>query len=515
MTQVINSNLIVDSTPYVIAATPAARAFFNGAVISRNERIPIDPQTALVFTSAAAVGAYFGLDSDEYAYSQVYFKGFDKSTIKPSYLYFVRQANVAASAWLRGGSLSGMTLTQLQALSGTLTLTVDAETATTASIDLSGATSFSNAATIIDTALNAAFTATVACTYDSLLSAFVIESGTTGATSIVSFATGTLADNLKLRAVDGAIKSYGYAAETIEKPLVRLIDIALNWTTFTTIITTTDAERLTLAQWADASKDYRYICWDSDTDQVATNDTTSFALKMNGIKDANGNYTTEPVYNLKYTAIVYNSIEVAMLLMGFCAAINTDPLRNGKWVNLAFLTQTGFTPTVYNTSEAEILISKGVSFYGNFATANNNHPCFWNGKESGMFLWLQDSLASKKIRSDKAEAFINFMQTRQNAPFTPETYQALTAYIDANVFEPAVAIGMINKNVVLDDTQKQRIIDVFDNQNAPQNVFDRGYFYYVIPGNSTDRNNRKIRDLDAYTTGGSIQTNQNDSYLVQ
>jgi len=514
MTQVINSNLIVDSTPHVIAATPSTRSYFNGAVISLNERVPIDTQTALVFTSAAAVGDYFGLDSDEYTYAQVYFKGFDKSTIKPSYLYFTRQADVDVSAWLRGGSLGTMTLVQLQALSGTLTLTIDDETATTASIDLAAATSFSDAADIIDTALNTAFTALVTCTYDSLLGAFVITSGTTGATSIVSFATGTLSSGLKLNSAN-AIKSYGYAAEVISAPLDRLIDVALNWTCFTTIQATVDDERLTLANWANGKKDYRYICWSGNPAMIADGDTTSFAVLMNGIKDADGNYTTEPVYTLKYTAIVYDSITVAMALMGFCASINVDPLRNGKWVNLAFLTQTGLLPTVYGTTEAEYLISKGVSFYGNFATAQNNHPCFWNGKESGEFLWLQDSLADKKIRADIAEAFITFAQARQNLPFNPETYQSMTAYMDSAVFQPALAIGMINANVVIDDGQKLLINDHFDNQNAAQNVFNRGFYFKVNPSNSTQRAQRKATALYAYTTGGSIQTLTIDSYLVQ
>lgn len=516
MTQVINSRLIVDSTPHVIAATPALRAYFNGAVISRNERIPINPQTALAFTSALAVSNYFGLDSEEYNNALVYFKGFDKSTVKPSYLYFIRQADVAAAAWLRGGSLENMTLAQLQDLSGTLTLTVDAETKTTASIDLSGATSFSNAATLIDTALNTAFTATVGCTYDSLLSAFVIESGTTGVSSIVSFATGTLSASIKLTSTTGAVQSIGVDAEIITKPLDRLIDVALNWTLFTAVIDDlTDAERLTLAQWADSSKDYRYICWDDNADLVGAGDTTSFAVLMNGVKDDNGNYIVEPTYSLKYTAIVYSSIEMAMALMGFCAAINIDPLRNGKWVNLAFLTQTGLLPSVYNTTYAENLISKGVSFYGNFATAANNHPCFWNGKETGVFLWLQDSLADKKIRADIAEAFINFAQSRQNLPFNPETYQALAAYMDANVFQSAVQIGMINKGVELDEGQKLQLIDHFDNQYAAQNVFDRGFFFTAISASSLDRADRNLPALYAYTTGGSVQTFKPDSYLVQ
>jgi len=48
-----------------------------------------------------------------------------------------------------------------------------------------------------------------------------------------------------------------------------------------------------------------------------------------------------------------------------------------------------------------------------------------------------------------------------------------------------------------------------------QNVFDRGFFFKVIPATSAERAQRKATALYAYTTGGSIQTLKIDSYLVQ
>ena len=49
-------------------------------------------------------------------------------------------------------------------------------------------------------------------TYDSLSGAFIVTSGTTGATSTVSYGSGTTADALNLTAADGAVLSQGAAA---------------------------------------------------------------------------------------------------------------------------------------------------------------------------------------------------------------------------------------------------------------------------------------------------------------
>jgi hypothetical protein len=77
------------------------------------------------FPTAAAVGAFFGLTSPEYAAAQQYFAGYDNSLVKPGSLGFAYYNAAASTAFLRGASLGSLTLTQLQAISGALQFTVD------------------------------------------------------------------------------------------------------------------------------------------------------------------------------------------------------------------------------------------------------------------------------------------------------------------------------------------------------------------------------------------------------
>lgn len=143
---------LVVVNPSVLAAGGSGLDL-NGLVLTQATDVPIG--TVGAFASAGAVGTYFGLASHEYAIAGVYFNGFDNSNIKPGSLLFTQYPGSAVAAYLRGGNISGLTLTQLQALSGSLTVLIDGYTHTAASINLSAATSFSSAAGIIQTQLTA------------------------------------------------------------------------------------------------------------------------------------------------------------------------------------------------------------------------------------------------------------------------------------------------------------------------------------------------------------------------
>ena len=120
-------------------------------MLSTSYRVPVG--TVFSFASAAAVGSYFGLASAEYAKAQIYFNGYTGATQLPGSLLISQYTPSSVAAWLQSGPVSSLTIPQLQAISGTLNITVDGY-ARTGAINLSAATSFSTAAGDIQTALN-------------------------------------------------------------------------------------------------------------------------------------------------------------------------------------------------------------------------------------------------------------------------------------------------------------------------------------------------------------------------
>ena len=136
---------VVNIVPSVLSAGGAA-FLLCGLVLTQNYRCPIGQ--VLVFVDAAEVEDFFGPASQEAALATIYFLGPNNATALPSQIMFTQYPESAVSGWLQGGDISGMTLTTLQAIDASLTLTIDG-TPATHTINLSAATSFSNAAEII------------------------------------------------------------------------------------------------------------------------------------------------------------------------------------------------------------------------------------------------------------------------------------------------------------------------------------------------------------------------------
>lgn len=110
-------------------------------------------------------------------------------------------------AFVLSGSVGAMTLAALKALTGVLTVTVNGEAITTATINLSAVTSFANAASVIQTAFNTAAAGNKAnapnVTFANLR--FKVESPLLGPASTISAVTGTLSAGLFLSAGAGAV----------------------------------------------------------------------------------------------------------------------------------------------------------------------------------------------------------------------------------------------------------------------------------------------------------------------
>ena len=190
----IPASQFVQVTPSVLSAGGSPLAL-NGLVLTRSYRIPVGQ--VLSFPSAVAVSDFFGPTSEEATIATTYFLGFDNSNIKPSALLFSQFNDTDVPAWLQSGVVTGITIPQLQALSGTLIVSVDGATKTSSTINLSTATSYSAAATLIQAGFAAydgvtAATSTIAAgaATSSALSSITGDVFTTGASVTGAFVVG-------------------------------------------------------------------------------------------------------------------------------------------------------------------------------------------------------------------------------------------------------------------------------------------------------------------------------------
>lgn len=176
---------VVRVTPSVLPAGGSALAL-SGLILTTNTRTPIG--AVVPFVDADSVGVYFGQTSTEKRNADVYFAGFKGSNKKPGKVLFAQYPLANVRAYLRGGNVSDLTLAQLQAFSGTLSVTIDG-VLKTGSVNLSGATSFTNAAEIISNTLSilgghsSSFTGSIATT---TLTVSAISDGALGPGEVVA-----------------------------------------------------------------------------------------------------------------------------------------------------------------------------------------------------------------------------------------------------------------------------------------------------------------------------------------
>lgn len=185
------------------------------------------------YGSADSVAADWPSDSEVVKLANAYFSQQPKPT---EFRVSVRAANDVA-AELRGGSVPNSELSTFQAITdGSFTISIDGASEDITSLDFSSDTTMAEVATTIQTALQAVasggYTAAT-CTYDG--NRFFINSGTTGASSSISFlttvspATGTdISSTLQMQQGEGT-KTNGIDAETITEALDAIQQASTDW----------------------------------------------------------------------------------------------------------------------------------------------------------------------------------------------------------------------------------------------------------------------------------------------
>lgn len=146
----IPASELVNSIPSVLG-TGGNPLSLNAVFGTNDPSIPLG--TVKAFPDVTSVQNWFGANSPEAVFAGRYFSGYSIGTSLPSTLYFAQYNENAVAAYLRGGNMSAVSLATLQGFSGTLTVAVDGHTLTSAAIDLSSATSYVNAAALIQAGL--------------------------------------------------------------------------------------------------------------------------------------------------------------------------------------------------------------------------------------------------------------------------------------------------------------------------------------------------------------------------
>ena len=495
----IPASAIVQVIPSVVG-TGGTSLVLNGVIVDQSTLIPTN--SYLSFSSATAVGKYFGVGSTQYAIASIYFNGYTNGTQLPQALYFAPYNVAARAAWVLGSSLAGVALTTIQAISGTLIVTVDGVVKTASSLNLSAASSFTNAATLITTALGSGCT----CTWSSTLSAFQITSSTTGTTSTITYATGTTANALGLSVVAGATLSQGDAIDTPTTAMSKLVAQTTNWGSFTTSFEPITADKLSFASWNNSQqKDYLYVAWDSDANAVNANATTTFGYQLTntysyeGCLAIGGDPAQATILGISLASL---NLNVAAFVLGMIASI--DFTRTNARITGAFKSQSGLLATVANQTSATNLISNGYNFYGSYATSNDTFTFLYPAQISGTWKWMDPYVNQVYMNNQFQLDLMTLLNNVGSVPYNDAGYELVKASL-SDTINSMVSFGAIRTGVVLSALQKAQVNAAAGVKIDPT-LNSQGWYLQVLDPGAAVRGTRGTPVVNFwYTDGGAIQ----------
>ena len=460
---------------------------FNGLFLTESAMIPADAPL-MAFTSAETVSAFFGETSDEYAVAAQYFLGYNNSFSKPRRLMFGRRISAAVGAWLRGAKFTG-TLSDFAAMaSGTLNITINETEIALTGVDFTSATSFSAAASVLETAIDGELTG-VTVTYSSLTGAFQINSPSTGAAETITYASGTIADLMNFTETAGAVLSQGSDALTQTQNMNAIKAQSQNWVCFTTLYTADDAEHLGLAAWASAQGiDYLYVGWTNDARLLVQGGTSDIASQIEAAE-----------YGA--TALVYDNVNVAAFVLGCAASINWE--RYQGTINFAFKHADGLAATVTDETTAALLDAKSVAYVGKFATRNDAFTFLYPAAMFGRYGFIDAFVNTIWLKNVMQVSIMNGLTNAGRVPYNDRGYALIRAWLQDPV-NRATNNGVIDPGVTLSESQKAQIYNE-TGKDLTTELWTKGYAILVEDAGAAVRVGRNSPNISVYYTyGGSV-----------
>lgn len=478
----IPASQLATVVPGVLTAGGSA-VDMNGLILTNSSYMPSGQVMPLA--SPADVGAFFGADSVEKQLADIYFKGFTNCTKYPAQLLFSLWPQVATSAALTGGSLAGITVEDIKLFTGTFTITVDGVGVTADDMDFSTITSFSDAATVIATEIG-----TVTAVYDSTKQGFILTSKTTGTTSTITVATGTLADSLMLSETAGASASQGVAALSPKSTMDEIVGIAPNWGVFTSIVEPSLEEKMQFAEWVNGRNyEYAYVGWDTDPTAQEADANQSFGARVQANK-------YEGVFPL------WGSVKTATLVLGIAASLDFDRL-NGR-TTFAFRTQGGMVPEVDNGSVANNLLANGYNYFGVYANKKKVWNILYDGAVSGSFMWMDSYINQIWLNANLQQAMVDLLTAVGSIPYETNGY----TLVESACMDPinkALNFGAIRTGITLNESQKAQIKQAIGS-DVTSSIVNKGYYLKIAEATAEIRAQRASPPMTLYyADGGSIQ----------
>jgi hypothetical protein len=262
-----------------------------------------------------------------------------------------------------------------------------------------------------------------------------------------------------------------------------------NWVSFTTLYEADNDEHLGLAGWASSKPiEYLYVGHTADPLLLVQGSTTSIA---DLIKNA----------ELGATHLTYDDVLEAVFVLGSIASVNWQ--RYQGTINYAFKKVDGVPASVTNQTDADLLLAKGVSFMGKFATRNDDFTFYYDGAMFGDYGYIDTFVNTIWLKNVMQLSIMNGLTQAGRVTYNEDGYALIRAWLQDPI-NRALNNGTIDTGLVLSESQKAQIMRE-TGKDLSTELSTVGYAILIEDAGASVRVGRQSPNISVYYTyGGSI-----------
>jgi hypothetical protein len=446
--------------------------------ITQNSVLP--PNLIAQFGNAQSVGAYFGTQSEEYSRALAYFAFISKNINAPQLISYARWVSTAIAPMVVGDTIAKV-LANIAIADGTLTINDGTTAISVTGINLSTATTLTQAASLLQTALREQTdTQLASCTvsFNTNTNQFVLTGSITGTGNLSVTPSGLSTDLSQVLgwATGGTILVAGQAAQAPATAISNSAAISNNFGSFiyctpATPLQNTDIENI--ASWNDAQNNmYLY--------SVATplaNLQTLFAL-VSGYSGLALNVlsTTQPNDYVEQSpceilgATNYGAPAASQNYMFYNFPSRNITVSDDDTANLVDASRGNYIGVTQSAGQQLAFYQRGVLCGGTTAAV-----------DMGVYaneMWMKSYFASQ---------FMSLFLSVPEVPADPDGAAMLLGVMQP-VIEQALENGVIAVGKTISAVQQQYITSVTGDPNAWRQVQTIGYWLNITFSSQTNTN---------------------------
>lgn len=500
----ISQSKYVSITSGIGGQSAAARKDLILRLFTTNALFPVN--TVLEFTSSADVANFAGSASNEAKLASAYFGWVSKQVNTPRKISFMGYSLTATAPFIRSTSTLG-TVAQFAAVTdGAMTLSMGGTSYALSSVDLSSATSYSDVASTLQTAVRGntsggTLWTSATVTFDSATSSLILTGGATGAAVIVaatSPASGTdLSTLCGWNTANSPILSNGTAAATLSDVLNTSVETSNNFASYAFVNASLSADDISTIGSFNDEQNYQYMyCGDVNASNYST-----IIASASGHSGMAINY--QPLSGV---------LPAYLMPATILAATNYDKV-NGT-VNYMFQQFPSQAVAVDTNTLAQTLDNLNINYNGQTQKAGAKIEFYQDGfladgTDIAVYaneIWLKDAMATEILNLEIAVDKI------------PANYDGMGQVegVLQSVIAEALNNGTISVGKDLTNTQKAYITQLTGDDTAWQTVQLNGYVLKVeLAQRVSNGTTRYIAEYTlVYSKGDSIRKVEGKHILI-